>query len=190
MTGDLVKAMRAAPQPIVAAIDGICAGAGAILAMASDLRFGTARSKVAFLFVRVGLGRLRYGRVRDASAHRRARARRGTALHRPRDAGRAGARSGDSTTSLCEPERRARTRASGRARIAHGPTRGACDDQTHAARRVGDAAGRSRSMRRRARRRACMESADFRRAYEAFVDKTPPAFEGELMDDTRLAVFR
>ena len=55
MTGDLVKAMRACPQPIVAAVDGICAGAGAILAMASDLRLGTARSKVAFLFVRVGL---------------------------------------------------------------------------------------------------------------------------------------
>jgi len=55
MTGDLVKAMRACPQPIVSAIDGACAGAGAILAMASDLRFGTARSKVAFLFVRVGL---------------------------------------------------------------------------------------------------------------------------------------
>src|SRR5690348_15114325 len=55
MTGDLVKAMRACPQPIITAIDGVCAGAGAILAMASDLRYGTARSKVAFLFVRVGL---------------------------------------------------------------------------------------------------------------------------------------
>ena len=55
MTGDLVKAMRACPQPIVAAIDGVCAGAGSILAMASDLRFGTAKAKVAFLFVRVGL---------------------------------------------------------------------------------------------------------------------------------------
>jgi len=56
MTGDLVKAMRACPQPIVAAVDGVCVGAGAILAMASDLRLGTARSKVAFLFTRVGLG--------------------------------------------------------------------------------------------------------------------------------------
>ncbi|MBV8246351.1 MAG: enoyl-CoA hydratase family protein, partial [Candidatus Eremiobacteraeota bacterium] len=56
MTGDLVKAMRACPQPIVAAIDGVCAGAGAILAMASDLRYGTPQSKVAFLFTRVGLG--------------------------------------------------------------------------------------------------------------------------------------
>jgi enoyl-CoA hydratase/carnithine racemase len=55
MTGDLVKEMRACPQPIVAAIDGICAGAGAIVAMASDLRVGTPESKVAFLFVRVGL---------------------------------------------------------------------------------------------------------------------------------------
>ena len=55
LTGDLVKAMRACPQPIVAAIDGVCVGAGAIIAMASDLRIGTARSKVAFLFVRVGL---------------------------------------------------------------------------------------------------------------------------------------
>jgi enoyl-CoA hydratase/carnithine racemase len=55
MTGDLVKAMRGCPQPIIAAIDGVCAGAGAILAMASDLRLGTARSKTAFLFNRVGL---------------------------------------------------------------------------------------------------------------------------------------
>ena len=55
MTGDLVKAMRACPQIIISAVDGICAGAGAIVAMASDLRLGTAASKVAFLFVRVGL---------------------------------------------------------------------------------------------------------------------------------------
>lgn len=55
MTGDLVKTMRACPQPIVAAVDGVCAGAGAIVAMASDLRLGTARSKTAFLFNRVGL---------------------------------------------------------------------------------------------------------------------------------------
>jgi enoyl-CoA hydratase/carnithine racemase len=55
MTGETVKAMRAAPQPIIAAIDGVCAGAGAILAMASDLRIGTASAKVAFLFNKVGL---------------------------------------------------------------------------------------------------------------------------------------
>lgn len=55
MTGGLVKAMRACPQPIIAAIDGVCAGAGAILAMASDIRFGTPGSRVAFLFTKVGL---------------------------------------------------------------------------------------------------------------------------------------
>lgn len=55
MTGDLVKTMRACPQPVIAAIDGICAGAGAIIAMASDLRLGTAETKIAFLFNRVGL---------------------------------------------------------------------------------------------------------------------------------------
>jgi enoyl-CoA hydratase/carnithine racemase len=55
MTGEAVKAMRQCPQPIIAAIDGICAGAGAILAMASDMRIGTAKAKVAFLFNRVGL---------------------------------------------------------------------------------------------------------------------------------------
>ena len=55
MTGELVKAMRAAPQPVIAAIDGVCAGAGAIIAMASDIRFGTVGAKVAFLFNRVGL---------------------------------------------------------------------------------------------------------------------------------------
>jgi enoyl-CoA hydratase/carnithine racemase len=55
MTGEAVKAMRAAPQPVIAAVDGVCAGAGAIMAMASDIRLGTANAKVAFLFNRVGL---------------------------------------------------------------------------------------------------------------------------------------
>jgi enoyl-CoA hydratase/carnithine racemase len=55
MTGDLVKAMRHCPQPIVASVDGVCAGAGAILAMASDFRMGTPQAKTAFLFTRVGL---------------------------------------------------------------------------------------------------------------------------------------
>ena len=55
MTGDLVKAIRRCPQPVIAAIDGVCAGAGAILAMASDIRFATPAAKTAFLFTRVGL---------------------------------------------------------------------------------------------------------------------------------------
>ena len=68
LTGALVKTMRACPQPIIAAVDGICAGAGAIIAMASDLRIGTARSKVAFLFVRVGLSGADMGACATASA--------------------------------------------------------------------------------------------------------------------------
>jgi len=55
MTGDLVKEMRTCPQPIIAAVDGVSAGAGAILPMASDLRYATPEAKTAFLFVRVGL---------------------------------------------------------------------------------------------------------------------------------------
>ena len=55
LTGDLVRAMRACPQPVVAAVEGVCAGAGAILAMASDLRYATPASRTAFLFTRVGL---------------------------------------------------------------------------------------------------------------------------------------
>jgi enoyl-CoA hydratase/carnithine racemase len=55
MTGDLVKAMRGCPQPIIAALDGVCVGAGAIMAMASDMRLATPETKTAFLFTRVGL---------------------------------------------------------------------------------------------------------------------------------------
>ena len=55
MTGDLIKAMRLCPQPIIAAIDGICAGAGAMMALGADMRLGTAQAKTAFLFTRVGL---------------------------------------------------------------------------------------------------------------------------------------
>jgi enoyl-CoA hydratase/carnithine racemase len=55
MTGELIKAIRTCPQPVIAAIDGICAGAGACIAMAADLRHGTTRARVAFLFTRVGL---------------------------------------------------------------------------------------------------------------------------------------
>ena len=55
MTGNLVKEMRTCPQPIIAAVDGVCAGAGAIMSMASDLRYATPQAMTAFLFVRVGL---------------------------------------------------------------------------------------------------------------------------------------
>ena len=91
MTGEAVKAMRAAPQPIVAAIDGVCAGAGAILAMASDLpdRNGQCQGRVPVQPRRAC--RLRHGRLRDPAAHHRAGPRIRASLHRPRD-GRRGSR--------------------------------------------------------------------------------------------------
>src|SRR6266849_359620 len=56
MTGDLVKAMRHCPQPVLAAVDGVCAGAGAIIALFADLRYGTRDAKLAFLLSRGGVG--------------------------------------------------------------------------------------------------------------------------------------
>src|SRR3546814_7948617 len=71
MTGDLVKAMRACPQPIVAALDGVCVGAGAIVAMASDIRLATPETKTAFLFTRVGLAGCDMGEIGRASCRER-----------------------------------------------------------------------------------------------------------------------
>ncbi len=85
MTGDLVKAMRACPQPIIGAIDGVCAGAGAIVAMASDLRFGTAAQQDRLPVHPRRPGRLRHGRLRDPAAHDRPGPRQRAAVHRPRD---------------------------------------------------------------------------------------------------------
>jgi hypothetical protein len=78
MTGDLVKAIKACPQPVIAAIDGICAGAGAMIALAADMRLGTP------LHPRRPRRR-RHGRMRPAPPHDRPRPRSGAALHRPRD---------------------------------------------------------------------------------------------------------
>src|SRR5262245_21707452 len=131
MTGEVVKAMRACPQPIVAAIDGVCAGAGAILAMASDIRIGTAQAKVAFLFNRVGLAGCDMGAcamlpriVGQGSAAELLytgrvlggeEAERWGVLQPPRWAGR-GARGGGEA----------------RGRIGGGPDLRQCDDQAHA----------------------------------------------------------
>ena len=85
MTGDLVMAMRRCPQPIVAAVDGVCAGAGAMVALASDLRLGTPAAQHRLPVHARRARRLRHGRVHAAAAHDRAGTRGGAALHRPRD---------------------------------------------------------------------------------------------------------
>ncbi len=84
MTGNLVKEMRTCPQPIIAAVDGICAGAGAIISMASDLRYGTPEAQDRVPVRARRPGRLRHGRLRDPAAHHRPGPRLGAALHRPR----------------------------------------------------------------------------------------------------------
>ena len=128
MTGDLVKAMRACPQPIVAAVDGVCAGAGAILAMASDLRYGTAASKVAFLFVRVGLAGADMGACnmlpRIIGAGRAAEL-----LYTGRSMDGAEAERWGFFNKICEPAALARRRAGARQVAQRRPELRACDDQ-------------------------------------------------------------
>jgi enoyl-CoA hydratase/carnithine racemase len=143
LTGSLVKAMRACPQPIVAAVDGVAAGAGAIIAMASDLRLGSPKARVAFLFNRVGLAGCDMGRLRHPAAHHRPGTSLGATLHRTLTGGRGRPRLG-----LLQPDRAGRNAGRRRRHPGPGSRRGAvfrqCHDQTHAAdgmgnvRRTGD----------------------------------------------------
>ena len=105
MTGDLVKAMRNCPQPIIAAVDGVCAGAGAILAMASDLRLATPRGQDRVPVHARRSCRRRHGRLRNSAAHHRPGPRRRAAVHRPRDE-RRGRRAPGASTMRCIATRR------------------------------------------------------------------------------------
>jgi enoyl-CoA hydratase/carnithine racemase len=176
MTGELVKAMRACPQPIVAAIDGICVGAGAILAMASDLRIGTARSKVAFLFVRVGLSGadmgacamlpriIGQGRASELLFT-------GRAMEGP-EAERWGFynRLVDPDILLTEATTLARSLAEGPT-LAHAVTKRSLHAEWHLSVDAAiDAEAEAQA--------GCMRTEDFARAYHAFVAKHAPVFEG------------
>jgi enoyl-CoA hydratase/carnithine racemase len=176
MTGDLVKAMRACPQPIVAAVDGVCAGAGAILAMASDLRYGTARSKVAFLFVRVGLAGADMGACnmlpRIVGAGRAAEL-----LYTGRSMDGAEAERWGFYNRLREPEALLADAQMMAKTLADGPTFGhamtkRCIHQEWSM-------GIDESIEAEAQAQAiCMQTRDYERAYEAFVAKRKPVFEG------------
>ncbi|MBT8444614.1 MAG: enoyl-CoA hydratase family protein [Gammaproteobacteria bacterium] len=177
MTGDLIKAIRHCPQPVISAIDGICAGAGAAVAMASDLRYGTARAKTAFLFVRVGLA----GADMGACAM----------LPRIIGQGRASellftgrAMSADEGerwgwfNALVEPAELLDYAKASAGKLAAGP------NVAHAATKHQlnvewdmsiDAAIDAEA----AAQAACMETADFKRAYDAFVNKEKPEFKGD-----------
>ena len=180
MTGDLVKAMRHCPQPVIAAVEGVCAGAGAILAMASDLRYAAPSAKVAFLFVRVGLAGCDMGAcailpriIGQGRAAELLYTGRSMSAEEGLAWGFFNRRRGSGPRS-----RRWRRRKSSPA----GPTLAHADDQEDAApgmerrRRRGDRDGSRR------RRRCCMQTKDFHRAYEAFAAKQKPVFRGRLMD--------
>lgn len=177
MTGDLVKAMRTCPQPIVAAVDGTCAGAGAILAMASDLRLGTERSTVAFLFVRVGLAGCDMGACamlpRIVGLGRAAEL-----LYTGRAMSGAEALQWGFYNSLCAPEEVLARAQSLAEELAHGPTFAHAltkkmlhEEWAMPLDAAIDAEARAQAL--------CMQTNDFRRAYEAFIAKRAPEFEGD-----------
>jgi len=176
MTGDLVKAMRACPQPIVAAVDGVCAGAGAILAMASDLRLGTARSKVAFLFVRVGLAGADMGACnmlpRIIGAGRAAEL-----LYTGRSMDGSEAERWGFYNRLCEPQALLGEAQAMAKSLAAGPT--FAHAMTKRCIHQEWSMGIDEAIEAEAQAQAiCMQTKDYGRAYEAFVKKEKPAFEG------------
>ncbi len=177
MTGALVKAMRHCPQPIIAAVDGVCAGAGAILAMSSDMRFGTARSRTAFLFNRVGLAGCDMGAC--------------AMLPRIIGQGRASellftgrAMPGDEALQwgffnrVCEPDAVVNDAIALARDLAHGPTfaNGLTKTMLHQewAMSVDDAIESEAQV-----QALCMLTEDFGRAYRAFAAKQTPVFEGK-----------
>ena len=177
MTGDLVKAMRACPQPIVAAIDGVCAGAGAILAMASDLRYGTPRSKVAFLFARVGLAGADMGACnilpRIIGAGRAAEL-----LYTGRGMDGAEAERWGFYNRLCTPEALLTDAQALAAELAAGPS--FAHAMTKRCLHQEWSMGVDEAVEAEAQAQAiCMQTRDFARAYEAFAARRKPVFEGD-----------
>ena len=176
MTGDLVKAMRHCPQPIVAAIDGVCAGAGAIMAMASDLRYGTARSKTAFLFNRVGLAGCDMGACNMLPrivGHGRA----SELLYTGRALGGEEAERWGFFNRLCEPDAVADEARKLTHELVAGPTfaNGITKSMLHHEWAMDiDSAIEAEAQ----AQAICMLTEDFGRAYRAFAAKQKPVFEG------------
>ena len=176
LTGDLVKVMRACPQPIVAAVDGVCAGAGAILAMASDIRYGTARSKVAFLFVRVGLAGADMGACnilpRIIGAGRAAEL-----LYTGRSIDGAEAERWGFYNKLCEPGALLAEALALAKSLADGPN--FANAMTKKCIHQEWNMGIDESIEAEAQAQAiCMQTKDYERAYLAFVNKQRPTFAG------------
>ncbi len=177
MTGDLVKAMRGCPQPIVAAVDGVCAGAGAIMAMASDLRYAAPEAKVAFLFNRVGLAGCDMGAC-AILPRIIGQGRAGELLYTGRSmSAEEGERWGFFNRVVPAAELMDEAAAMAR-RLAEGPTfaTGLTKRMLHMewAMSVDDAVEAEAVA-----QALCMKTGDFARAYEAFAEKRRPVFEGD-----------
>jgi enoyl-CoA hydratase/carnithine racemase len=176
LTGELVLTMRRCPQPIVAAIDGICAGAGAILAMASDLRLGTPRSRVAFLFTRVGLSGADMGAC-AILPRIIGQGRASELLYTGRFLEAEEAERWGFYNHLVPPER-LQAEADGLARsIAQGPTFAHAMTKRQLHHEWG--LGVDEAIEAEAQAQAiCMQTEDFARAFRAFAAKEKPVFEG------------
>ena len=177
MTGDLVKAMRACPQPIIAAVDGVCAGAGAILAMASDLRLATPEARTAFLFYRVGLAGCDMGAC-AILPRLIGQGRAAELLYFGRDmTAEEGERWGFFNRLVARDALIAEAEAWAR-RIASGPT--FANGMTKTQLNQEWSMGLDQAIEAEAQAQAiCMRTKDFERAYHAFVDKRRPVFEGD-----------
>ena len=177
MTGDLVKAIRHCPQPVIAAVDGICAGAGAAIATACDLRLGTPRAKVAFLFARVGLAGADMG-VCAMLPRIIGQGRTAELLYTGRSMSAEEGERWGFFNRLVEPEalgEEARALAGELAagpNFAHAMTKKMLDQEWDM--------GVDAAIEAEAQAQAiCMQTRDFERAYRAFVEKRRPEFEGD-----------
>jgi enoyl-CoA hydratase/carnithine racemase len=176
MTGELVKMMRVCPQPIVAAVDGVCAGSGAILAMASDMRLGTARSKTAFLFNRVGLAGCDMGAC-ALLPRIIGQGRASELLYTGRAMGGEEAERWGFLNRLCAPEELLAQAQALAADLASGPAfaNGITKTMLHqewamTIEQAIEAEAQAQAI--------CMLTEDFSRAYHAFAAKQKPRFEG------------
>jgi enoyl-CoA hydratase/carnithine racemase len=177
MTGDLVKAMINCGKPVIAAVDGVCAGAGAIIAMAADLRLATPEAKTAFLFTRVGLAGCDMGAcaiLPRLIGHGRA----AELLFTGRSMSSAeGERWGFYNRIVGAGELEAEAIGMAR-RLAEGPGFAHMMTKTMLAQEW--SMGIEQALEAEAQAQAlCMQTQDFRRAYDAFVAKQKPAFEGD-----------
>ena len=177
MTGDLVKAMRNCPQPIISAIDGVCAGAGAIIALASDFRFATPAAKTAFLFTRVGLAGCDMGAC-TLLPRLIGQGRAAELLYTGRSFGADEGLAWGFYNRIVDAAKLVEEASAFGKQIADGPTfaHGMTKKMLHQEWNM----GLDEAIEAEAQAQAiCMQTQDFTRAYEAFVAKQRPAFQGD-----------